>query len=196
MSELFFTRAGRWAPIAALVVSSVVIVSLSSIVRDQEADRRDIRRRMALLHEGYFIPAMTLHADDGAEVKVGSPPAGGHQLLFVYSETCEFSRDSATPWGTLVEELQSRGLPVTPAALLVDDPATPLPPGMERWSPPGGAVRLPDARSRFLMRSGVVPQIVLIDSSGQVVYNRSGVLDLPTVRDSLLSYMAGLMTRE
>jgi hypothetical protein len=178
--------------VLALLLACGLVVLLASEVREQVELQREARRQVSLLHQGYFVPAVTVDSDAGDAVELGSPASGQFQLVFLYSEACEFSRASAAPWGFLAEQSRLAGLPIEAVAVLVDDPNIASPTHAERWTPPGGFVALPDARTRYLFRTGIVPQIALIDSSGRVVFHRSGVLELDTVQDAVLAHLASL----
>jgi hypothetical protein len=191
MLDGFLERTGRMA-VPVLVLACGLVTALALRIDGLENQLRDERRQASLPHVGSFLPIQSVTFSDGDQMELGSPPPGRLQLLFAYSQACEYSRLSSPRWSNLIDQIRRAGLPVDAIAVLVDDTQLPMQDGIEAWEPSAGFVSLPDDRSRYLYRTRVIPQLVVVDSSGQVVYLRTGVFESAAAQDSVFAHLANL----
>jgi peroxiredoxin len=124
---------------------------------------------------------------DGATLTIGEAPRGDRQLLFVFTRTCEFCRQSVPAWRSLIHAVQNDST-ISVVAVTLDS----LEHG-RAWARDHGlpvpVVRFSTPKIRALYRAGSVPITLLIDERGQVDFALVGALlngaSLDSVRHAL-----------
>jgi cytochrome c biogenesis protein CcmG, thiol:disulfide interchange protein DsbE len=120
-----------------------------------------------------YIPRLDLELVEGGRVTIGAPPMGRWQVLFLYNTSCGFCRASAPAWEDVARRAHELGVEVY--GLSVDSlEATRRFVADHQLTFPSALLN--DGRSRALFRADAVPQTVVIDTEGRVLYARPQTL--------------------
>ena len=85
--------------VIGLAGAAVLVVVLASQKRDLLARIESLTTRIRDPYPGLYVPAVTLPSVSGDSVLLGQAPAGqGHQVLFVFSTSCEFCKVTLPAW--------------------------------------------------------------------------------------------------
>jgi peroxiredoxin len=179
-------RHAPWLSLAlvALALALVLVVLLSRQVTTLRARDALLREHATFLYPGYLLPAVTARALDGSEVEIGRAPAGGRQVLAIFTTTCPHCLATLPAWNRLADLARPDStLQVIGVSLDGGDTLTQYL-GAHPLRFPVLALR--DTTIRFLYRMRSVPQTVILDARGMVLHLRRGRLEGPAVVDSLL----------
>lgn len=181
------------ALIAAVLLASALVAWLS--VRQIQLNQAyaELRRLATQPHEGYAVPGFLARTLSGDTVTIGE---GGSEsdrtLLFVFTTTCPYCLATLPVWQQLADS--AAGVPnVRIVALVLDSAAA-----ARRYVAAHG-LRFPVAtfsseKLRRLYRAGSVPQTVVLDGEGTVVYATIGRLkpgpQLDSVYAGLIAHSA------
>jgi len=172
-----------------LAAALVVILGLVDRTGDLRGEYAKVRRRLAVLHEGAFVPPLRLATILGDSVTLGEPAAAGRQLVFVFNTRCPFCKATLPAWDSLADSvrrldpgIQVLGLAIDSIAKVVDY--------VELNGLDFPVVSLLTMREIALYRAGAVPQTVVIGRGGRVRYATVGRLTSRAVLDSVFRALA------
>lgn len=114
-------------------------------------------------------------------------------MLILLTAACPYCRQTLPRWTELAGRLAARA-PTAPAVQLValtTDSLAVAAPYAEANGLPFALVPFPSRKHASLYRGFSVPQTVVIDADGRVLFARNGVLDTPAALDSVLSVALG-----
>lgn len=179
---------GPWALAIALVAASALVVLLSKRLRDLSADYREIRLRATLPYSGDVVPTFRTATLSGDSVTVGeAQDSATRQVLFVFNTTCPFCREILPLWHQMADSLRRLGEVEVLAISLNPADSTRLYIADHELRYP--VLMFPQPKLKRLYRAAAVPQTVVLDGRGTVLYARTGTLDPPAV-DSVFSAVA------
>lgn len=157
-------------------------------VRENELKREyfALRAKAALPYRGYAVPTFRTTTLAGDTMTVGEvADSGGKQLVFVLTTTCPFCQATLPVWAALADSVgRLVGKPTQVVALSLDSiPATARYVARHGLRYPVG--RFPDWKVAQLFRARSVPQTLVLDHRGEVVFAHIGQLRPGPVLDSV-----------
>jgi peroxiredoxin len=162
--------------VAGLIAASVLVLVLSVRLRQLAVAYRDLRRLALLPHPGVVVPTFRAATIGGDSVTVGElPDSAGTQVLLVFNTTCPFCRSIIPLWRQLAESLDQTER-VQVLGISLDSPDSTFRYVTEhllRFP----VLTFPQPKLARLYRAVAVPQTVVVDSAGTVLYARTGTLD-------------------
>jgi len=176
----------RLLPWAVVAACAALIVLLAQRQRDLSRAYTELRLRTTLLHAGNVVPTFITTTLDGHQVTIGTTKAPeGRQVLFILRTTCPFCRATLPIWERLADSLRRVAVPPIELYAISLDPAdsTRAYAKLHRLSYP--VLTFPEPKLERLYRVGAVPQTVVLDNTGRVLYAMTGVLDSAAVLDSV-----------
>ena len=182
-------RAGPWILAVLLIAASALVLLLSRRLHDLSADYNKLRLLSTLPHAGTVVPTFRAATLSGDSITVGeAPDSAARQVLFVFNTTCPYCRAIIPLWHRMTDSL-GRLERVQVLAISLD-PAD----ATERYVA-GHALRypvltFPQAKLERLYRAAAVPQTVVLDWAGTVLYAKTGTLD-PASLDSVYVAVTG-----
>lgn len=183
-------RAVPWVLTVALVGASALVLILSKRLHDLSAAYRELRQLSTLPHAGTVVPTFRTATLAGDSVTVGeTADSTARQVLFVFNTTCPFCRRIIPLWHQIADSLMRLTRPVQVIAISLDAADT------TRHYVSEHAIRyrvltLPERKLERLYRAAAVPQTVVLDWTGTVLYARIGTLE-PVSMDSVFAAVAG-----
>lgn len=178
-----------WVLVAALSATSGLVLLLSRRLRDLSDDYRELRLRSTLPHRGTVAPTFRTATLSGDSVTVGEArDSTARQVLLVFNTTCPFCRGIIPLWHRMADSLARLGR-VQVVAISLDAADT------TRHYVAAHALRypvltFPQPKLARLYRAVAVPQTVVLDWRGTVLYAKTGTLDSPSL-DSVYAAVKG-----
>lgn len=172
-----------------LAAALVVILGLLNRVGDLRAEYAKVRRRLAALHEGAFVPSLRLATIGGDSVTLGEPTEAGRQLVFVFNTRCPFCKATLPAWDSLADSVRRLDRGIQVLGLAIDSVGKVRSyVAANRLGYP--MVSLTTVREVALYRAGTVPQTVVIGHGGRVRFATVGQLVSSAVLDSVYRALA------
>jgi peroxiredoxin len=172
----------------AFVVSLALVVILGARTN---ALRRELRRasfQLQMPRAGDLVPAFRTATLAGDTVTVGAPAGANRQVLFAFNARCPLCLESFREWNALDSAIHVHRLAAMAVGLSLDSLSATRANVAERGVR-FGVVLFPE-RMRRLYRVPGVPITLVVDSSGELLYVRGGVVT-GSVRDSVLAFLKG-----
>jgi peroxiredoxin len=171
-----------WSLAALLAVTLLVVTARHRQLRHDylEHSRAELR-----IQRGTYLPGISATAALGEAVTVAQAPEGTRQVLFLLTAACPFCAATLPRWKHIAREL-APDEQVDVIALTTDpqnaarqhalavDLSVPL-------------VSFPDRRTAWLYQAYTVPQTVVIDHEGLVLFVRHGVIGTAEAADSVIA---------
>lgn len=138
--------------------------------------RRDRTTRDALT-VGSYVPPMAVVLESGDSAVVGIAGAPGREILIILNSECIHCWTSLNGWRTLITAAsQPESIwPIQVWGLTVEDPSQ-VGAFLRANDLSIPAVQIQEPRYVSLYSAGTVPQVVVIDGDGKVIYSHRGVL--------------------
>ena len=160
--------------LCALLVATGLVVALGFELRTTRAEFSAFAFRTRILQPGSYVPRLTLDLLEGNRLVLGDSAQRRCRILFVYNTTCPFCLASIPTWNDLAQRAHESGVAEAYGVSLDSLDVTASYSRTHRLTYP--TALLLDARDVSLSRAGTVPQTVLVDSNGRVLYARAGPL--------------------
>ncbi|MCC7133688.1 MAG: redoxin domain-containing protein [Gemmatimonadales bacterium] len=176
---------------AALLTASALIAALTRRYDDLRKAYADQRMRLALPYPGLLLPTIGVAMAEGDSVNIGRmTDSTGKQLIFVFTTTCRFCKATVPLWRELADSIRFlKGGQVQVVGLSLDSPeATHLFGATFDLDFPVGV--LPPGKDRQLLRAVMVPQTLVLDHEGRVMFARTGVFSSQSAIDSVYQALA------
>jgi len=170
--------------LVALAAATVLVVVLALQKRELSERVEGLTTRVRDPYPGLYVPAVTLPSLSGDSVSLGQTKPGHVQVLFVFSTTCEFCKESLPGWKRIAGELAGNSQ-ITVVGISLDSvPAT------RRYVTEHGielpVVSFTDRKLRALYRAWITPQTLIVDAEGRVSYARIGAVSDEMAIDSII----------
>jgi protein-disulfide isomerase len=88
----------------ALSLATALVVVLALQKRQLEARIRELAARIRDPYVGMYVPAVSLPSVGGDTVLIGHAGSGQVQLLFVFSTSCGYCKESLRAWKQIARE--------------------------------------------------------------------------------------------
>lgn len=178
------TAARSWNAVA-LALAAVLLFLLAIQSRTLRAELEVERARS--LRVGSLAPLVRTALLGGDSVELGRTRALG-RVYFVYNTKCPYCARSVPAWNELYERFGSTSN-VEILGIGLDSPQQTLS-YYSKYGPKYESALLLDRRTRDVHGFGVVPQTIVMDSTGLVTYSRPGVLEARGAIDSVMAAIA------
>jgi thiol-disulfide isomerase/thioredoxin len=183
-----FARQVAYVLGVALFAASGLVLVLSNRNGELSADYQRLRVQTTLPHGGTIVPTFRTTTLQGHPVVVGElTDSAARQVLFVFNTTCPFCLATIPVWRRLADSLgRFKGVQVLAISL---DPADSASRYVAENAIPYSVVTFPQPKLTRLYRATLVPQTVVLDWRGTVIYAKTGTLD-PAALDALYAALA------
>lgn len=171
---------------AALVASLGLTTVLSARSKEMRAELRRLRQRSVTAYVGMWAPPHRVATLAGDSVTIGRGNGASSQLLFYLSATCNLCSQTAPVWDSIARDLAVRDAKIDVRWVSVDSQAFARAWAAEYRTPEERVVLLEGEAPRRWYRALGVPQTVVFDSLGRVLFAHAGTLSgKPALVDSL-----------
>jgi hypothetical protein len=179
----------RYLAIGTIAIGACLVVVLGQRISEMDDQLEDARRALLVPQVGYFLPIFSTLDLDGVPVTIGETNPGERQIVVVFSTTCPYSQASLPAWQELARKLSDVDDPrISLHAISIDDEKeTRAYRDDNRWDV--SIVRFPDRRVSWLSRANRVPQTLVLNEEGVVLYARMGELQRGLPVDSILNIL-------
>jgi peroxiredoxin len=168
-----FTRRASILTVLALVALSGATIALSLRVDKLLASYQRLGQRLALPYPGFMLPTFSAGTVSGDSIRVGPP--GVRQLIFEFNASCPYCRATLPIWKVLADSARRLHGTVEVIGLSLDS----FPLAREHATGEGlnfHVATFPTQKMRRLSRAGTVPQTLVLDDDGLVIYAHAGLL--------------------
>ncbi|MEP6507759.1 MAG: redoxin domain-containing protein [Gemmatimonadales bacterium] len=181
-------RLGRHVPTILLAISCVAIALLTRHTHELRVSFLDHRRRETEATRGDYLPTFVARTTTGDSVVIGKlDDSTARQVVFIMTSTCPYCRKTIPSWRRIASRLS--GSPTHNIAVLALTPDSARNAkwfgDFEKFAFP--LVIFPDRKLVALSRATVVPQTLVLNSDGRVLYSKTGEITSKLMEDSVVS---------
>ena len=172
-----------------LILAAILVVRLGVKVDRLEERISVLQERAYTAYPGSYVPSFSTTTLEGTDVVLGESFEQGRQVLFLLTTTCLYCRASLPAWQRIAQAADTfSAVPIRAFGVSIDSvDAT------RRYARDHGIgfdmVVLPRGKMTSLYRARSVPQTIILDGDGRVLYSRVGVLESPAAIDSVIGYL-------
>ena len=176
--------------VALLAASALIVVLATRHQRLTEA-YRTLRLRTSLPSAGAVVPTFRALTLDGDSITIGEGPDPlARQVLFVLTTSCPFCRQTLPTWARIADSVSTlRQGQVVVAAISLDSLGL-TQDYVRQHQLRYPVVLFPAKKLRRLYRASAVPQTLVLDHEGRILYARTGLLEPQAVVDSIFAALA------
>lgn len=170
----------------ALALALTLIVVLSRRTTQLTRAYIEARRLSSTLRHGSVVPPFSAVTLGGSPIVVGE---GSQQLLFLFTTTCRYCQATLPEWARIADSMAHNAPHIQVLGLSPDSPnalTRYVTVHNIRWP----VVPFPNTNFAILYRARTIPQTVLVDSEGHVLYGRTGALSTRAAIDSVYAALA------
>jgi peroxiredoxin len=160
----------------ALLLAAAVVVTLAVQKRSLVARYMELQQQERLPYEGLWVPTFKAVTLGGGEVVIGEAEKGTRQVLLIFDTTCSFCRTSLPAWADLSARLAGVGEPLVEVYGISLSPEAETRQYVDEHGLTFPVLRFPEEKLRYLYRANGVPQVIVLDHEGRVIYTRPGEL--------------------
>jgi len=174
-----------------LLAMSALVVVLAHRQQKLTEAYRTLRLRTSLPSAGAAVPTFRALTLDGDSITIGEGPDPlAKQVLFVLTTSCPFCRQTLPTWARIADSVSTlRQGQVVVAAISLD--SLDLTQDYVRQHQLRYPVVLfPAKKLRRLYRASAVPQTLVLDHEGRILYARTGLLEPRAVVDSIFAALS------
>lgn len=179
-------------PWVLLSLSAIVLVALGVKYRTLREDFVEHRRADTRLQRGAYVPSFTGLSTGGDSVAVGNAFSGERQVLIFLTSTCPFCRETLPAWKGMAGRLSDSSFVGQGVRVLglTTDSLSDATKHAEANDLPFPLVPFPNRNLVSLYRGFTVPQTIVVDAEGRVIFARHGVIRTAQAVDSILAALA------
>jgi peroxiredoxin len=178
-------RLARPALVVALTVAAVVVVALARQKHSLEVRYRELAARLDHPYVGMYVPVIRAPSLQGDSVLIGGTAEDERQVLLVFGTRCPYSRASLPSWRPLADRLAAdSGVWIYGVSLDSLEARRAYATEHELGFP---VVSLAERRAQRLFHLRRVPQTLILDDAGRVVFTRLGVVESDAAVDSIVA---------
>jgi peroxiredoxin len=176
---------------AALLAASALIVALAIRHQSLTEAYRTLRLRTSLPSAGAVVPTFRARTLAGDSITIGEGPDPlARQVLFVLTTSCPFCRQTLPKWNQIADSAASlRPGHVVVAAISLDS-LNLTRDYVRQHQLRYPVVLFPAKKLRRLYRASAVPQTLVLDHEGRILYARTGLLEPQAVVDSIFAALS------
>jgi peroxiredoxin len=178
-------RIARLALLIAVAASAVLIIALAREKQSLEARYGELAARIQHPYAGMYVPVVRAPSVRGDSFVIGEAAEGERQLLFAFSTTCGYCDASLASWEAIAARLA--GEPGARVYGVSRDSLEATRAYVEDHGLTFPVVILNEPRLRALYRLQAVPQTLILNRDGRVVYARLGAVEGEAAVDSVVA---------
>ena len=182
------SRFFQWFPWAAAVLLAALLVTVSLQKRDINRFVAEHRRADQVAQPGDYVPTFAGVGTNGETITVGRTNSeDARQVVFLLTAECQFCRRTLPSWTAIAEALATSRSPAVQVIALTTDSlpvARAFADSLELRFP---LVPFPERKLVALTRARIVPQTLVLNSEGRVLYSRRGELNTRAAVDSVVA---------
>jgi peroxiredoxin len=185
MSATYLLKMAPWVLAAVSTGLLVTVTHKYETLSDQIAEHR---RNDMHLRRGEYFPTFTATAVDGSPQVVGeSAHAGDRQVIILLTSTCPYCKRTLPTWKTLAGKLDSVSHPNVRVFALTTDSAQIAVSFAKSHDLGFRLIPFAQPKQARLSHAFTVPQTLVVNHEGLVLYSRIGVIDTQVAMDSVLA---------
>lgn len=177
-----------WVLVLLLTASTVVLVERHRSLQEEYQLHRRADLRVPL---GSFLPAFSAVSTTGRVLPVAGGFGNGYQLLVLLTAECQYCAQMVPVWKTLFSEVASGDSADAKFLALTTDSMAVARAYADSNELPFPLIPFESDKYSYLFRAGLVPQTLVVDTGGRVIFARSGLLltkaSVDSVRKAFLS---------
>lgn len=180
----------RPAPLmaVALVAASALVVVLAQRHQRLTEAYRTLRLRTSLPSAGAMVPTFRARTLAGDSITIGEDPDPlARQVLFVLTTSCPFCRQTLPTWARIADSVSSLSAGRIVVAAISLDSLRLTEDYVHLHELRFPVLLFPAAKLRRLYRAAAVPQTLVLDHEGRILYARTGLLEPQAVVDSVFA---------
>jgi hypothetical protein len=166
-------------------VAAIVVVALAWQKQSLETRYWELAARLDHPYLGMYVPVIRAASLQGDSVLIGQPGKGKRQVLLVFDTRCLYSRASLPWWNALPDRLADDSCVQVYGVSLDSLEATRTYAMEHELAFP--VVSLTERRAQRLFHLQRVPQVLILNDEGRVVFTRRGVMESDTAVDSVVA---------
>jgi peroxiredoxin len=175
-----------------VVLGIAALLSSGSVLKLVHVNRTLVKERNAAIsrglewHRGQFVPIF--HGSDGCGQELqGGLPTGQKQVVVIFTTTCPYCLEMLSAWSDLARFARENGSDLVGVSL---DSARLTKSYIQRHALQFPVACLLDTRMLRLMKASAgVPQTMVIDSTGRVLFARVGLIRKPALDSARLALL-------
>lgn len=189
-AHALYRHARPHAPVILLSVALVLSLGVTSVLsirsKAMRAELRRLRQRSSAAYAGMWTPPHRVATVAGDSATIGHGNGPNPQLLFYVSASCKLCSQTAPVWDSLARDIGARNPSVDIRWVSLDSLSLAADWAAKHQIPAERVVLLEGEAPRRWYRALGVPQTVVFDSLGRVLFAHAGILnDQPAVIDSI-----------
>ncbi len=175
-------------PHLPIVILAGTTLFLGLQIRSLQARNRGLVTRFTEPHPGMLVPSFAATSiRHGDSIAIGEAAGDRRQVLFFLTTTCEYCIRSLPILRSLDSALKSRPDMRAELYLIGLDSARLVRRFADSAALSLAVLQIPNQRLALLYRVRAVPQLMVLDSAGRIVFTRAGALLSIAARDSILT---------
>ncbi len=170
----------------ALIAAAALVVIIGRRQLELTRAYTELRAKASLPYRGYAVPTFRAGTLGGDSITVGElPDSGGRQVVFVFTTTCQFCKATLPIWAAVADSMTRLGSgTVRVVAISLDSAAAAARYATEHHlSYP--VLTFPHWKTAQLFRARAVPETVVLNQLGEVVFAHIGRLEAGPALDSV-----------
>lgn len=178
---------GKGRVFAGVAIGLSLVLNVALAYQNQQLRSKFALARILgrLPQPGFQYPVFSARSGAGDTITIGSAPSHSRQLLLVLTRSCQYCAATVPVWDSLLRKVRtSPGPPVQTAAIALDSASA-----TESFLRARGllvpVISFPERRLAQLARATQVPQTIVLDSEGWILFAHTGVLRGRAGLDSL-----------
>jgi peroxiredoxin len=181
-------RLSHHVPTILLVISLIAITLLARHAHQLRLNFLEHRRQDTHTNRGDYVPTFSASTTNGDSVVIGKlNDTTARQVIFIMTSTCPYCRKTIPSWRRIALRLSSN-----PARRIKVLALTPDSLNNAKWFGdsekfPFPLVVFPNRKLVQLSRATVVPQTIVLNSDGRVLYSKTGLIASKLLEDSVVS---------
>jgi thiol-disulfide isomerase/thioredoxin len=179
------SRVARLLVVIALLGSAALVLILAQQQRALAKAYAQLRLTSVVVRPGDFVPGFNGRTTAGDSIVVGEGPPSSRQLVFIVSKGCPFCRRTLPSWKLLAATLARDSNPGVQVVAIAIDSTRATAEYLRTSGITVPVTEFPSHKVRRLFRAVVVPQTLIVDDSGRVLYSRPGVIEGAAATDSV-----------
>jgi peroxiredoxin len=184
--RMIVSKGSVYAPTAAFVCALSVIALLAAQGRQQRREMSQMRFDAQVPHVGAWVPALRTATVGGDSITLGGAPAGRRQVVFFFTTTCVYCKESMPAWKEIAERVQRESGGRDTVVGVALDSVSLAAPYIQQHGVNFPVTHFPDDRLMRVFSARAVPFTVVIDGSGRVQYARARAITAPAAIDSVV----------
>ena len=186
-------KSQRYFAPATLICALTLVLLLAHRSREQKIELQRVRMSLRVPHSGQVVPAAVALKANGDTLLLARQ--GHRQLIYFFTTTCEFCKQSVAGWKEVARRVKSDSLHDVDIVGVAIDKAGDIDAYAKQHDLTYPVAHFVSDRDRLVYGARAVPFTVLLDSTGRMAYARGTALTQPLAIDSVVAVALGRATK-